>query len=255
MRTIYSAVAGAVLCLSGPAEPLHAADAPPQVIILKLDDITQHGGGAAPISPRWQRVTDYLDKLHIKASYGIIGYSLERDNAAYFDWIKALHAKGTVEFWNHGYRERKPEDKSGEFEGPLDQQRAALLRTQTLAREKLGLELKAFGPHWSGTNGDTAKALDAIPELTMWFYGPPESKKYVFPRVLTLENPTFVPDFDKFKALYERAAHDKPVLALQGHPNQWTDPRWEGFVKIIDFLRSRNCVFMTPSEWLATVRK
>ena len=31
----------------------------------------------------------------------------------------------------------------------------------------------------------------------------------------------------------------------------WDDKRWEGFVKIIEFLKARRCVFMTPSEYLA----
>ena len=41
------------------------------------------------------------------------------------------------------------------------------------------------------------------------------------------------------------------VVIGQGHPNAWDDKRWEGFVKIIEFLKSRGCVFMTPSEYLA----
>jgi peptidoglycan/xylan/chitin deacetylase (PgdA/CDA1 family) len=73
--------------------------------------------------------------------------------------------------------------------------------------------------------------------------------------VLVLENPTFVPDFEKFQQLYEKNAKDKACLALQGHPNAWDDKRWEGFVKIIEFLKSRGCVFMTPSEYLAKARR
>jgi peptidoglycan/xylan/chitin deacetylase (PgdA/CDA1 family) len=68
--------------------------------------------------------------------------------------------------------------------------------------------------------------------------------------VLTLENPTFVPDFEKFKERYERVAKDKECLALQGHPNAWDEKRWQGFVKIIEYLRSKRCAFTTPSEYL-----
>jgi peptidoglycan/xylan/chitin deacetylase (PgdA/CDA1 family) len=178
---------------------------------------------------------------------------LEQDNQAYFDWIKNLNKKGLIEFWNHGYRNRKATDKTGEFEGSFEEQKAALQRTQKLAKEKLGIELKAFGPHWSGTNEDTARALESIPEIKMWFYGPTDSTKFVFEKVLTLENPVFVPDLDKFKAIYEKVARDKKCLALQGHPNGWDDKRWEGFVKIIDYLKSKGCVFMTPSEYLEKV--
>jgi hypothetical protein len=49
----------------------------------------------------------------LKASFGVIGFSLEQDNQAYFDWIKNLDKKGNIEFWNRGYRNRKAEDKTG----------------------------------------------------------------------------------------------------------------------------------------------
>jgi peptidoglycan/xylan/chitin deacetylase (PgdA/CDA1 family) len=224
----------------------------PQVIVLKLDDVVAYRSpDGSPVSSRWQRITNFLKERNIKASYGIIGFSLEEDNQAYFDWIRNLHESGLIEFWNHGYRNRKATDKTGEFEGSFEEQKAALERTQRLAKEKLGLELRTFGPHWSGTNEATARALDGIPEIKIWFYGPKDSSKFVFPRFLTLENPIFVPDPARFKELYERVGQDKRCLALQGHPNAWDDKRWEGFVKIIGFLKSRGCVFMTPSEYMA----
>ena len=83
-----------------------------------------------------------------------------------------------------------------------------------------------------------------------WFYGPSTSSKFVFPRYLTLESPTHVPNFAKFKSAYEKIGHDKKCLAIQGHPNSWDDQRWEEFVKIIDYLKSKGCVFMTPSQYM-----
>ena len=255
-RTIALSVATAcVLASVGHfANGNELSDNAPQVIVLKLDDVVAHRTpDGLPVSPRWQRVTDFFKASNIKASYGIIGFSLEEDNQAYFDWIKALHKSGLVEFWNHGYRNRKATDKTGEFEGSFEEQKAALERTQRLAKERLGIELKAFGPHWSGTNANTAKALDGIPEIKMWFHGPKDSVKFVFERVLTLENPTHVPDFAKFKAAYDRVGHDKKCLALQGHPKSWDDQRWDNFVRIIDYLQSKGCVFMTPSEYMAKI--
>jgi len=223
-----------------------------QVIVLKLDDVVAYRSeDGSPVSDRWQRITDFLKVSEIKASYGIIGFSLEEDNEAYFDWIKDLHKSGLIEFWNHGYRNRKATDKTGEFEGSSEEQRAALEKTQRLAKEKLGIELKAFGPHWSGTNKHTTRALEGIPEIKIWFYGRKGATKFIFPRFLTLEYPTHVADFAKFKAAYERVGHDKKCLALQGHPNSWNDERWANFVKIIDYLRSKGCLFMTPSEYMA----
>ena len=92
------------------------------------------------------------------------------------------------------------------------------------------------------------------PEIKIWLYGPKEPKHFTrlsIPRVLALENPTFLPNYDKFKELYDKWGAKQEVLVLQGHPNNWEPPeRWEGFVKIIDFLQAQNCKFMTPSEYL-----
>lgn len=234
-----------------PADTQNARKAP-QVIILKLDDVTPQGAhGSVPVSARWQRVADFVEQNHIKAAFGIIGYSLEQDNQAYFNWIRRWNKKGIIEFWNHGYLNRKAEDKAGEFERSYEEQKSSLEKTQRLSREKLGIELNTFGAHWSGTNDATARALAGIPEIRMVFYDPPVSGKHLFKRVLTIENPTFVPDFEKFKTLYMKNAKNEPCLALQGHPNAWDDARWAGFVKIIQFLKEQNCVFMTPSEYLA----
>jgi len=127
----------------------NAADPEPrkQVILLKLDDVVAgHLSFAGPVSTRWQRIADYLTANHIKGSFGIIGESLEKDNPAYFKWIKDIQQAGLIEF--------------------------------------------------------------------------------------------------------EKIAAKRDVLALQGHPDQWDDDRWPGFVEIVEFLKSKDVIFMTPSEYL-----
>ena len=228
----------------------------PQVVVLKLDDVVaQPSANGLPVSPRWERIKNFLEERHIRASFGIIGYSLEQENPAYFDWIKAIHKKDQIEFWHHGYRNRQGSDPTGEFEDSFETQKQALERTQQLAKEKLGITFNVFGPHWSVTNQDTIKALESIPEITMWYYGPKAYNQFAFERVMTLEDPVHVPDFVKFKATYEQKAKDKSVLALQGHPNSWDDTRWQNFVQIIDYLTAQGCVFMTPSEYQKHLNK
>ena len=43
------------------------------------------------------------------------------------------------------------------------------------------------------------------------------------------------------------------MLVLQDHPDQWDDKRWAGFTEIIAFLKSKNVIFMTPSEYKASL--
>ena len=226
----------------------------PQVIILKLDDMCTHGAkNGAVVSPRWLKIIAFLEERKMKASIGIHGFSLEGDNQKYFDYLKELNKKG-FEFWNHGYKNRTKDDAKGEFEvDSVEDQKASLEKVQKLAKEKLGFELKAFGPHWSGTNESTDKALEAIPEIKyVFFYGPKDKKassKIILERNVNLENPTFVPDYDKFKGIYEKSGKGKEYIAMQGHPNQWDEKRFAGFEKIIDYLAAKGCVFMTVSEY------
>lgn len=239
--------------------PLYAADTPsasPQVILLKLDDVVQNNLGSSPVPIRWQKTADYLKANNIKGSFGIICESLEKENPAYYQWIKDIQQAGLIEFWLHGYHLKKA-DEPGEFEhGTAAEQQAILAKSEALAKAKLGFPLAAFGPHWSGMTEATDEALQAVPEIKIWLYGPKQPKYFTrlsIERIMALENPTFVPDPVKFKATYEKAAAKQAVLVLQGHPNQWDDKRWAGFVEIIDFLKSKNVVFMTPSEYLQKV--
>lgn len=231
------------------AATLSAAE--PQIILLKLDDVIARRVGAKPVSDRWLKVHDYLKANNIKGSFGIITESLEKDNAMYFQWLKEVQAAGLIEFWMHGYH-MKTASEPGEFEhGTVEEQRAILAKGEKLAKEKLGFSLPAFGPHWSGTTEATDEAMEKVPEVTIWLYGPEKPKYYSrlsIPRVMALENPTFVPDLEKFKTFYEAKAAKREVLVLQGHPEQWDDKRWAGFTGIIDFLKTKSVVFMTPSE-------
>jgi peptidoglycan/xylan/chitin deacetylase (PgdA/CDA1 family) len=151
----------------------------------------------------------------------------------------------------------KKADEPGEFEhGTAAEQKAIFEKGERLAKEKLGFSLPAFGPHWSGTTDATDEALESVPDVKIWLYGPAKPKFFTrlsIERVMALENPTFVPDAEKFKALYEKNGAKREVLVLQGHPDQWTDERWNGFVAIIEFLKSKNVVFMTPSEYMHTL--
>ena len=229
----------------------------PPVILLKLDDVVASRGGSAPVSARWLRVADFLKTNGINGSFGVICKSLEKDNAAYFQWLRDIQGAGLIELWVHGYH-MKNASEPGEFEhGTAAEQQAIFEKCERLAKEKLGFAMPAFGPHWSGTTDATDEALESVPDITIWLYGPAKPKHFTrlsIERVMALENPTFVPDAAKFRATYGKSAAKQAVLVLQGHPDQWDEKRWAGFTEIIAFLKSRNVVFMTPSEYLKKTR-
>lgn len=226
-----------------------------QYVLLKLDDVVQFKTEGQAVSPRWQRVSDYIEQNGLKAGFGIICASLEKDNPAYYQWIRERQARGSIEFWLHGYWMRPNGDGKGEFEqGTAEEQQAIFEKAEKLAQEKLGFPLAAFGPHWSGTTDETEKALQAVPEIKIWLYGPKNPKyfqKASYPRFMALENPIFNPKLDAFKAQYEKFGFRQNPLVLQGHPDQWNnDERWNGFVQIVEYLQSKGVVFTTPSEYL-----
>ena len=223
-------------------------------IILKLDDLTCGGAmDGNPVSPRRQRIVDFIQQKGLKASFGIICWSLEEGTPAYFDWIKKWHDSGTIEMWFHGFRNKKDKHEPGEFDfGTAEEQRAIMEKSQRLAREKLGFSLRAFGEHWSGTTEETEKALQATPEIEIWLCGrknSPHYKKFVIEKIMALEEGRFDINAEKVIAAYQALPASVDTVILEGHPNAWVDERWENFTKVIAFLQAQGCVFITPSAW------
>ncbi len=232
-----------------------------QVIILKLDDLTaKFPSKDCPAGPRWKKVVDTVEKKKIKASFGIILNSLEKDNQPYFDWIKDLNSKGNIEFWNHGMTHGEKTENGNKIQefnkgSSYEEQKATLEKGQKLAKEKLGIELAVLGTPFNSFSDDTEKALEDFPEMKIWFYGPSKpkiSKKLILERSVNLESSVGNPDFDKFKEAYESKGKNKEYLVLQGHPPAWDDKKYDNFEKIVDYLIEKGCVFMTPSEYAAT---
>lgn len=227
-----------------------------KIVILKLDDVTA-GGTEGVVTPRWQRVADYIENKKIKAGFGIIGFSLAEDNSAYFKWITDRAERGFIEFWNHGYYNRTKGDTIGEFEGTYEQQFKALQLTDSLAKAKLGLQLRVWGPHWSSTNTNTDKALAQFPQIKMTLGSPISPvyyKGYVLPNTLDMEYPVHNPNYDEFLKAYREKSKDLNLFYLQGHPNSWNENQWQNFVKIVEFLESENVKFVTPSEFLEIIK-
>jgi peptidoglycan/xylan/chitin deacetylase (PgdA/CDA1 family) len=222
-----------------------------KLVVLKLDDVVS--GPAGQVVPqRWQRVADYLEGKKIKSSMGVIGYSLVDDNPTYFKWITDRTTPcGYIEFWNHGFHSRTEEDPLGEFERSYAEQLYSFRMTDSLAYTKMGLQFPVWGPHWSGSNEDTDRALAQMPQIRMTFSYPPNAvhyKGFVFKNRLDIEFPTHNPDFEAFRKTYLEKSKGWDYFFLQGHPNSWDETRWENFVKIIEYLEKEGVRFVTPTE-------
>lgn len=251
MRSLTCLSAILLCCAALPAGDAAPPAARVPVVMLKLDDVTR-------LTERWKRAADFIAAEGLKANFGVINSALEREDAPRDAWVKALAAAGTIEFWHHGYDEKYPHDEQhkGEFEGSgYDLQLKALQRGQELAKLRFGFEYVAFGPHWSGTDADTDRALEAVPGLqVVFFYGPKKgstSSKILIERRMELEVPLFKPNPEAVQARFEKVGRTFDYIALQGHPNQWDDERFANFQKAVRYLKEQGCRFVTVGEWLA----
>jgi len=209
------------------------------------------------VHPGWIQVMDFLNAENVKGTIGLIGESLEGDDLNYFTWIKDRHGEGH-EIWNHGFchcRHKEGEVEIREYRGrDFEYQKESVLKTQRLAKEKLGLTLCSFGAPYNSTDEFTAAIINEIPELKIWMYKETKfpTDKFTLERTpkVNIEYPVHQPDFKQFKKGYEQFKTE-PVLIIQGHPRSWTEnkSRMENFKEIISFLKNEGVTFVTPYEY------
>lgn len=219
-----------------------------QLIILKADDFIFDKEKI--VSDNWIKFIDYITYQNIQASIGIIGNSLEKGNDNYYNFIKSTNNNKLIEFWNHGYDHSLKTINNNyvwEFKGTtLNEQILHLYKTQSLAKEKLGITLKCFGAPFNAINENTKLALDKFSEINTWFFGI-DSSKCNLKRNLEIEYGTGNPNFGSF-CLYYPKYKDLQYLVFQLHPNAWNYDNFNEFKKIINYLKYKQQVtFVTPS--------
>lgn len=231
-----------------------------QVIILKADDM-MFRDSINLFFQEWDNYLDYIRAKKIPSSVGIIMSSLDQGTKAYAEKVRALQVRDGIELWNHGYTHQlngtnEQGEKFHEFwNTSLAYQIGQLQKSQALAREKLGLTLRAFGAPGNQIDSNTVKALEAVPELQVWLYGKPGvTSKLVLENLPgdQVEYPVHNPDFQKFRENYDPT---RPYLVLQYHPQSWDERRLGEFKKVIDFLEQEGVTFVTPLEYYEYVRE
>ncbi|MDF2924438.1 MAG: polysaccharide deacetylase [Paenibacillaceae bacterium] len=217
-----------------------------QSIILKADDLVHDQNGL--LSANWSRFLTYLERYGLKAGLGVIGQSLDKGSDGFAEQIRRLQEEEGHELWNHGYdHQLNGVDEQGnrycEFQHTsYEYQLDHLLRTQRLARERLGLTLRTFGAPGNSIDAGTVDALQAVPEIEVWLFGQPSSK-FVLERVVNAEHPVIRPNFAAFREQY---TPDREYLVLQLHPNSWNEGDFDQFTRIIDYLLLKPTEFVTP---------
>ncbi|UCF64393.1 MAG: DUF2334 domain-containing protein [bacterium] len=225
-----------------------------QLIFLKADDLINDNSSV--VSLRWMTFLNYIKTKRIKASLGLIGNSLESGNTLYCAYIKTVINSGYFEIWNHGYNHLLNSiDNEGqtvcEFYGTsYEFQKDHIVRTQNLAKEKLGITLHTFGAPGNAYNENTLKALEEVPDIKIWYFGLEDFSRLALRRLGEIEYIVGFPDFDRFMTNYDP---EKLYLVLQIHPNNWDEKMFEEFNKIIEFLIQNNVTFINPYEYYTLI--
>jgi peptidoglycan/xylan/chitin deacetylase (PgdA/CDA1 family) len=224
-----------------------------QLVFLKADDIRYHSYWG--LRPEWITFVNYITEKNIKANIGLIGNSLDESGDAYNVFIskmKQIVDNENIEIWNHGYTHALSDtNDEGEiyhefWNTPYEEQKEHLIKTQTLAKDLLGITLNGFGAPGNNNDENTVQALDEIPELKYWFYGIPDSNKLVFPRRIRIETCTGVPDYIYF---VNSSYLNDDILILEIHPANWKDENWNEFNRTIDLLISQDATFMKVYDY------
>ncbi len=220
-----------------------------QFIMLKADDLIFQNN---LISNKWESFIDYIMENELSCAIGIIGSSLEKGNANYHNYIKSLIKSNYFEIWNHGYDHivgcrYLNGDYYSEFNNTnYEFQKSALDKTQNLCKKYLNYTPSAFGAPGNAIDDITSKVMNENSELKIWFYGKENSNKIIIKRDSEVEFPYGNPIYATFINNYNLQAE---FFALQIHPNMWDKYKFNEFRKIIEYLKSQNATFVTPSEY------
>jgi hypothetical protein len=218
-----------------------------KIIVLKFDDFRR-------CTENWQVVTEYIVDKNIKASIGIIGRSLTKENQISFDWVKNLNSTGNFEFWNHGYTHKKEENTFEFYKTSYEIQYKSVETTQRLGKNKLGITFSTFGAPWNRTDDNTRMVLEKFPEIKVWFSGKKDCNSKlnldVFCGDVLNKHKNLSVKFEQFIPRYD-LVKDQEYNVLQFHPQNWKTPEdMIEFKKIIDHLiLDSDIKFMTPTEF------
>lgn len=203
---------------------------------------------------------DFILERNLKASLGLIGLHLEKNDAQFVSHVRTLHSTGRFEIWNHGYDHQlnvtvktvvNGEERSAvycEFQNTFaEYQRRHLLKTQALARSELGISITAFGAPGNAFDATTVRVLDEVDEIRVWLFGRTDSTKLVVKHTGSMEQPTGEPNFERFMTDFRRCRQDN-LLALQCHPHDWQEAQMKEFRKMIEFMLDSRLTFVLPGE-------
>lgn len=229
-----------------------------QLVMLKADDWVRDPDYYMGIGLRWDAYVDYLKSRGIKASLGLIARSLEPDYpypgdnqfTEFVTYSKNAYSTGLFDFFNHGY-DHSGDGSSAEFWNmPYEFQKERLENCNAMAKQVLGITLRAFAAPFNAIDDITARVVDESQDTQVWVFNAPyTSQKITLERAAGEVEPytTGDPNFEGFLQGYDPNAN---YAVLQHHPNSpLFEQHFDQFKEIIDYLVNRKVTFITFAEY------
>lgn len=239
------------------------------VVIIKADDYSDY-------SPNWQHFFSMLKENDISAGAGVITALTESNYQSIvkireLSQLKRTDGKPLIEFWNHGYDHAGIDGKSHEFcNTNIYIQELHFKLSQKFFSDSLRFISRTFSAPFNRTNSITIHALASYPEIhTIMRYHSHE--KYSIKRPWVDPNKKKVKAGDKvclnitFQKVYNLPLNDvinyfntdkkESYLVIQIHPLTWKEDDFTDFQKMIDFLKAKNVIFMTPEEYYEYLKR
>lgn len=213
------------------------------IILLKFDDLTATNVTA------FDKTFDILMEKGVTGGFGVIGKTLE-DGAITDEFVAKVKewTDAGIEIWHHGYYHTIEEYSQDDYAT----QQTNFGRTINLMEEKCGVKLTSFGSPYNNSNDTTMRVINEnFPQIESLMLCSDPANEALAVNVKAradIEPETGKVNYEKFVANYEKQKRNHAVV-LQGHPGPWTDHDRSELAKVIDFLKEKDSVFMTPTEY------
>ena len=219
------------------------------VIILKCDDLKSNDVSSIE---SFDKLYDMLVEEGVTASFGIVGNSSKDGNQKVF-WDNAKkYIEGGIEIWHHGWLHRKNDQGVQEYNGMLtyDEMKENFQKTLELVEKNAdGYKMVTFGAPYNSVNDEFMVMLSKeFPQIKTVFYtskgDDPEIVK--LNSKMNIESGTSVANYSVFEKSYDP---ELEYAAIQSHPGGFDDQSREEYRKMIKFLKEKNSIFMTPTQY------
>lgn len=236
-----------------------AAQRKTQVAILRFDDFSIYS------YEEFDKLMTYFDEEGINGAFGAIGITLDPDNEANasvsgYSWhynraiavLEKARDDKDVEIWMHGYVHAKEEFNDIIENGYNYEQQKESFDKFMAIMNKHGVSIRTFAPPNDSESQTTVKVIsENYPQIdTVMHFDYLKMAE----GMINLENDASPEktvgniSFDSFEKNYW-SQEDEDYIQILSHPGLWDSTDWAEYKKIVEFLKERGAIFMTPGEY------